>query len=566
MGNEPSKVKNWRVLLVNPVLPPSFWSFTETNRLLGTKALMPPLGLITVAALLPRSWSFRLVDLNVRPLEESDWQWAEWVMIGGMMAQHSGVLDLISEARRRNKPSVVGGPYATSFPDEVLAAGCDFLVKGEGENTLPLFLAALESGQTRGVFENSLKPEMTASPVPRFDLLDLNAYSSFSIQTSRGCPFECEFCHIIVLHGRKPRYKEPGQILAELEAILQLGWRGEIFIADDNFIGNKSRAKAILERLIPWNRSRGEPFGFIAQTSVNLGQDKELIDLMTAANFGRVIIGIESPDTDVLDRAQKQQNIQHPLRESLHNINRNGLEVIGSFIIGFDGEKSGAGERIVALVEDTAIPVVMINILQATPFTSLWERLQREHRLRDVPDGDAIAGAMNFIPTRPEAEILAEYVAAWDQLYEPARFYDRAHRYILERRPTRRALGIEEPVDTVVPIPPIRRKTGRATVEAAWLWLRAVVSRHPFSLWRLVFDTWRRNPSRIWQFIVLCTVGENMFGARDHISHAFQPIFKAGGWALGHKPQPGSELQACVAGPLASDAEKLPSGPVLEDG
>ena len=561
MENEPSKAKSWRVLLVNPVLPPSFWSFTETNRLLGTKALMPPLGLITVAALLPKSWSLRLVDLNVRPLEERDWQWAEMVMITGMMVQRSGVLDLISEARRRNKLSVVGGPYVTSFPDEALAVGCDFLVRNEGENTIPLFLAALESGQTRGVFENTQKPEMMASPVPRFDLLDLDAYSGLSIQTSRGCPFKCEFCHITVLHGRQPRYKAPGQVLAELETILQLGWQGEMFIADDNFIGNKLHAKAILDALIPWNRSRGEPFVFGTQTSANLGQDKGLIDLMTAANFSHVFVGIESPDTDVLKRAQKQQNVQHPLSESLHNINRNGLSVIGSFIIGFDGEKSGAGGRIVALIEDTAIPIAMINILQAAPDTPLWDRLQREHRLRDISDGDSVVGMMNFIPTRPEAEIMAEYVAVWDRLYEPSRFYDRVHRYILERRPTRRALGVEEPVDTLVAIPPKRYRAGTITVLGALLWLRAVVSRHPFRLGRLVFEICRRNPSRVWQFLVLCVMGENMFGVRDHINQALQPIFKAGGWVLGREPQPGSDLHARVASQQASGAEKLLSGP-----
>lgn len=521
MENKPSKAKNRRVLLVNPALPPSFWSFTETNRMRGIKALLPPLGLTTVAALLPKSWSLRLVDLNVRPLEESDWQWAELVMITGMMVQRSGVLGLIAEAKRRGKLSVVGGPYATSFPDEVLATGCDFLVKNEGENTIPLFLAALESGQTRGVFENAQKPDMTASPIPRFDLLDLDAYGSLSIQTSRGCPFECEFCDIIILYGRKPRYKTPGQILAELEAILQLGWQGEIFVADDNFIGNKLRAKSILDTLIPWNRSRGEPFSFGTQASVNLGQDKGLIDLMTAANFSYIFVGIESPDTEVLNRAQKQQNVQNPLVESLRNINRNGLGVFGSFIIGFDGEKRGAGGRIEALIEDTAIPVVMINILQAPPNTSLWDRLQREHRLRDIPDGDSIAGAMNFTPTRPEAEIVAEYVAAWDRLYEPSRFHDRVHRYILEMRPTRRALGIEEPsVGAVVTIPPSRRKNGNLAVLRSLLWRHAVVSRHRFRFWRLVFDTWRRNPSRIRQFFILCALGENMFFVREQIRQA----------------------------------------------
>jgi len=232
------------------------------------KTLLQPLGLITVAALFPQEWDLRLVDLNVRPLTEADWDWAEMVMVSAMLCQKDGMLALIKEAKERGKPVVVGGPYPTSVPDDALTAGCDFLIKGEGETAIPLFLAALAEGQTTGVFESAEKPDMSDSPVPRFDLLDLTAYTSMSVQTSRGCPFECEFCDVIALYGRKPRYKRPRQVIAELEAIYKLGWRGEMFVADDNFIGNKEHARAILNELIPWSMDRRQLH------HANLGQSR----------------------------------------------------------------------------------------------------------------------------------------------------------------------------------------------------------------------------------------------------------------------------------------------------
>ncbi|MCX6899836.1 MAG: B12-binding domain-containing radical SAM protein [Verrucomicrobia bacterium] len=512
--------KNRRVLLVGPALPLSFWSFSETTRLLGMKTLLPPLGLITVAALLPQEWDLRLVDLNVRPLTEADWDWAEMVMVSAMLCQKGGMLALIKEAKERGKPVVVGGPYPTSVPDDALTAGCDFLIKGEGENAIPLFLKALAGGQTTGVFESTEKPDMSDSPVPRFDLLDPAAYTSMSVQTSRGCPFECEFCDVIALYGRKPRYKRPRQVIAELESIYKLGWRGEMFVADDNFIGNKEHARAILNELIPWSMDRRQPYSFITQTSVNLGQDKSMIDLMTEANFSHVFVGVESPDEDVLAMTHKRVNIVNPLVESLSNINRNGLTVIASFIIGFDGEKKGVGNRIKALVEAASIPVVMVNLLQAGPHTKLWDRLKKEGRLLHIPAGVS-EDKINFIPTRPETEIMSEYCDLWDCLYDPVRFYERAHRSILEMRPTRWALGIkgrDSPV-TEAPVQLVPDKFGRNTLAVLRriLWQRGVLAPYRRKFWKLVIDAYRRNPSRIRKFFILCATAENMFPLRKVI-------------------------------------------------
>ncbi|MFA5193048.1 MAG: radical SAM protein [Verrucomicrobiia bacterium] len=516
MNNAATMRKN--VLLVAPAFPLSFWSLSETTRLLGMKTVLPPLGLITVAALLPQTWTFRMADLSVRPLTEADWDWAEIVMVSGMLSQRDRMLALIKEAKSRGKMVVAGGPYPTTLPEEVQAAGCDFIIKGEGENTIPSFLAALMQGQTKGVFECAEKPLMSDSPVPRFDLLDPAAYSTMSVQTSRGCPFNCEFCDVIILYGREPRYKKPEQVIRELEAIYQLGWRGEVFIADDNFIGNKEHARAILNELIPWSKRRHEPFSYITQTSVNLGQDKGMIDLMTEASFSHVFVGVESPDESVLAKTNKRVNITNPLIESLNSINRNGLTVIASFIIGFDGEKKGVGKRIEDLVEAASIPVVMVNFLQAAPNTQLGIRLKKEGRLLHIPEGVPEA-RMNFVPLRPEAEIVAEYLEVWDHLYDPVRFYERAHRYILEMRPTRRALGIKQrefpPATT--PIQLVAQKYNRNSLAVFWriLWRRVILAPYRLRFCKLALDAYRRNSSRIKRFFIFCAAAENIFSLME---------------------------------------------------
>ena len=427
-----------RSLLVCPELPLSFWSFRKSCRLMGKKTVNPPLGLLTVAALLPSEWELRLADLNTRSLTKEDWQWADLMLISAMYIQREGLLALVKEAKHRGKTVVVGGPYPTSLPEAALEAGCDFVVRGEGENTIPLLLEAMRGGQTR-VIENHEKPDMTTSPIPRFDLLRLDDYNALTIQTSRGCPFDCEFCDVVNLFGRKPRYKTPKQVIAELETLYRLGAEGMVFICDDNFIGSKKHARALLQELTPWSKNRGEPFVFMTQASVNLGHDPEMIDLMTRANLNEVFIGIESPDEKVLATSRKYHNIKNPLLESLNNIKRQGVMVMGSFIIGLDGETKGAGQRICSFMEQTAIPMAMLGVLQAPPHSSLWNRLEREGRLRrDVGNDGGTFSAINYEPDRPEAEIMQEYADAWDYLYEPSRYLARAYRYYLAMRPARR--------------------------------------------------------------------------------------------------------------------------------
>lgn len=484
-----------RVLLLYPRFPKSFWSFDKTLELVGRKALLPPLGILTVAALLPQEWEYRLVDRNVKPETAADWDWAELVIVSGMIVQKDDLLYSIREAKRHGKLVAVGGPYVTSVPDAAREAGADFLVLDEGEITLPMLVEAIARGETSGTLTSKGdKPAVTETPVPRFDLLDLEAYSDMSVQFSRGCPFQCEFCDIIVLYGRKPRTKTPAQMLAELQALYDLGWRGPIFMVDDNFIGNKRNVKLLLRELAPWLAERGYPFRFTTEASVDLAQDSELIELMVASNFNGVFLGIETPDTDSLSLTKKHQNTRHPLVEAVGMINRAGLRVMAGFIIGFDGEKPGAGQRIVDFVEVTSIPQAFASMLQVLPNTALWHRLHKEGRLIEGNDEAPInqTKLLNFIPTRPIAEIAREYVEAFWQLYEPSRYLARVYRHHLQMQS-----------------PPFKRpfKFPKWHILLALLticWRQGVKRSTRWQFWRQFVGILRHNPSFFEYYIVNC--------------------------------------------------------------
>ncbi|MGA7935499.1 MAG: radical SAM protein, partial [Kovacikia sp.] len=349
-----------RILLLYPLFPKSYWSFEKALELVDRKVMLPPLGLVTVAAILPQEWEYKVVDRNIRAVTEAEWEWAEMVILSAMIVQREDFLDQVQEAKRRGKRVAVGGPYATALPQEAETVGADYLILDEGEITLPMFVAAVQRGETTGVFRSDgNRPDVTTTPIPRFDLLELDSYDSMSVQFSRGCPFQCEFCDIIVLYGRKPRTKTPQQLLAELEELYRLGWRRAVFMVDDNFIGNKRNVKLLLKELKPWMKEHNYPFRFNTEASVDLAQDQEMMDLMVECNFNAVFLGIETPDESSLTLTQKYQNTRDSLAESVEAIARSGLRVMAGFIIGFDGEKTGAGDRIVRFVEQTAIPMAM---------------------------------------------------------------------------------------------------------------------------------------------------------------------------------------------------------------
>jgi len=500
-----------RVLFIYPVFPSSFWSFDKTIELLGRKALLPPLGLATIAAMMPQEWEFKLVDRNVREITEAEWQWADMVMLSAMIVQQDDLREQIAEAKRRGKPVAIGGPYPTAFVNECEASGADYLVLDEGEVTVPMFLEAMARGEKTGIYRSDgVKPDITGTPIPRFDLLQLDQYSEMSVQFSRGCPFLCEFCDIIVLYGRKPRTKNPSQILAELQVLYDLGWRRSIFMVDDNFIGNKKNVKVMLNELLPWMQAHNYPFTFSTEASVDLAQDQELMDLMVQCNFGAVFLGVETPDTESLALTKKSQNNRDPLTESIAKISRSGIRIMAGFIIGFDNERKGAGQRIVEFVEETAIPTAAYSMLQALPDTGLWKRLITENRLLEGMGGDVNQTTlMNFVPTRPMEEIAREYVKGFWDLYDPKRYMKRTLRHYMQLK---HGKFPKKPSNN-------RKKLDKAGRNALLkiIYRQGVLRETRWLFWKQLVQMLRHNKKGIGSYLSTCAQAEHFLSYREMV-------------------------------------------------
>ena len=428
-------VDTCKVLMIFPRFNTnSFWNYRATCELKGARYPAAPLGLITVAALLPRSWEARLVNRNTETLGEADLEWADLVMTGGMLFQQPDTLRIIEMCRMRRKPVVVGGPDATSTPEIYNRA--NFQVLGEAEEIMKDFVAAWRSGAERGVFRAPMgQTDVTKSPTPRFDLLKLEDYLHVGIQFSRGCPFNCEFCDIIELYGRVPRTKSNEQVLAELDALYALGHRGHVDFVDDNLIGNKKALKKFLPDLQRWLNKRKFPFEFTTEASINLADDPELLRALSAANFFGIFVGIESPDTDTLVLMRKKQNTRRSLQESISRIYSAGIGVFAGFIVGFDSENASIADAMIECIEDTAIPVCAVGLLYALPATQLGRRLLREGRLfsgYDGPspedEGDQCTAGLNFETKRSRRDVLADYRAVLDAVYDPAAYFGRVRR------------------------------------------------------------------------------------------------------------------------------------------
>ncbi len=472
----------------------------------GLKAVIPPLGILTVAALLPSDWDIQFYDRNVELEPDSAWAWCDMVILSAMLVQRPDFQFLIQKANRLGKKVAVGGPYPTSIPEDAISYGADYLVLDEGEMTVPLWLAAIAQGAPAGTFRSAEKPDVTLSPPPRFDLLRRDAYFMMAVQFSRGCPFNCEFCDIITLYGRKPRTKAPEQTLAELQILYDLGWRGSIFIVDDNFIGNQRNVKQFLRSLIPWMAEHHYPFTFMTEASVNLADDEELLQMMAEAGFFSVFLGIETPDQDSLTVTKKVQNTRSPLVEACQKINQAGLLIYAGFILGFDGEKAGAGDRIQAFVDQTHIPQPMLGILQALPHTALWERLKKEDRLKQ--DAGSMLGdqntLMNFEPTRPIDEIAEEYVSGFWNLYEPSQYLKRCLQQCL-------SIGLQHQKQTMrFPW----HKGLRLLAQVVWYQgiCRPSIRRQ---FWQQLFEILRQKPKMLAPYIGLCAAGEHFWEYRE---------------------------------------------------
>jgi radical SAM superfamily enzyme YgiQ (UPF0313 family) len=403
-------------------------------KIAGAKYPAPPLGLLTVAALLPASWEIKLVDENVEGLTDDHLAWADVVMTGGMLPQQEGVLRLLQRAHARGKPVAVGGPDPTSQPEVYKEA--DYLVLGEGEVTIPLFLADLKQGARAGVYEAEEKADMARAVVPRFDLIKFSRYMHVGVQFSRGCPYNCEFCDVIELFGREPRTKTAGQILRELQYLYDLGYRGHVDFVDDNLIGNRKEVVAVLRAMRDWQDERRYPFFFSTEASLNLAKDETLLTLMEDNDFRYVFIGIETPEEHILDKTSKHLAVNVTVGEAIKTISSYGMIVNGGFIIGFDNEDESTARNLISCIQDTGICMAMVGTLYALPNTQLTRRLEREGRLLSdgstLVDGghdvDQTSSGLNFVPSRPCLDILRDYVQVLEHIYTPKNYYARVAR------------------------------------------------------------------------------------------------------------------------------------------
>src|SRR3989441_8673150 len=411
-----------KVLLVNPEFPDTYWSFRHALPFEGKRCAFPPLGLLTVSAMLPQSWERRLVDLNVQPLKSSDIEWADMVFATAMLVQKESLRDVVRRAKTLGKRVVLGGPYVTTTIEDLPEA--DHIFLGEAETTLPLFIEDLARGEAKRTYQAAERPPLSETPMAHFQLANLKRYSAMSVQYSRGCPFSCEFCDIIEIYGRVPRTKSNQQMLAEFDALYDLNWRGTVFIVDDNFIGNKKNVRLLLPDLAKWQKEHGYPFSLITESSLNLADDEALLANMRDAGFHRVFIGIETPVAESLVEAQKSQN-RGDLLGSVKKIQSYGMEVMAGFIVGFDNDPLDIFERQIDFIRKSAIPVAMVGLLNALPDTQLWKRLEREGRLLGEATGNNTECEFNF-KTRLDPDLLIRgYQRIMRTIYSPREYYER---------------------------------------------------------------------------------------------------------------------------------------------
>ncbi len=478
------------ILLVYPKFPDTFWSFKHALRFIGKKAVSPPLGLLTVAAMLPADYHVRLVDLNISALRSSDLAWADYVFLSAMIVQQDSVHRVIAQCNAAGVPIVAGGPLFSSrreaFPE------IDHLVLNEAELTLPRFLADLQAGHPYHTYASTDYADIQTSPSPRWELADLRRYATMPLQYSRGCPFDCEFCDVTALLGHRPRLKTVSQVLSELNTLKKLGWKDSVFFVDDNLIGNKRYLKTeLLPALIDWQRQHG-PMAFNSQASINLADDPVLIDMMARAGFDTVFIGIETPDSAALMECNKRQNVNRDLLLDIRRIQAAGIQVQGGFILGFDHDDPSIFQRQIDFIQSSGIVTAMVGLLQATPGTRLYHRLKTQNRLRDHSSGNNVTASTNVVPLMDPEVLRQGYARVLRTLYSPRGYYRRLRTFLHNYQ-----------------TPAVRSRF-------RWQYLLAfprslvvlgVLGRERFHYWRLLFWTVRHRPRLLSTAVYLAIVG-----------------------------------------------------------
>ncbi|MFW6171916.1 MAG: B12-binding domain-containing radical SAM protein [Planctomycetota bacterium] len=422
-----------KILLVYPATPETFWSFNYVLRFVSKRAAFPPLGLLTIAAMLPAEWELKLVDENVNRLTDDDLRWADYVMLSAMIVHKTSVLKIVDRCHRLGTPIIAGGPLFTTghsaFPD------IDHFVLGEADELMPRVVEDMRQGTVRHMYEASSRPDISRVPSPRWDLIDMRKYVTMSVQFSRGCPFDCEFCDIIVMNGRVPRTKPPAQLIAELEELRLRGWNGTVFLVDDNFIGNKRKAKVMLRDLIQWRTRTRAKMEFMTEASANLAHDAELCDLMVRAGFKKVFVGFETPSLESLKECRKMQNCGQDLVETVKTLQRAGLEVMGGFIVGFDSDPMDIFQRQFEFIQRSGVATAMVGLLTALPETRLYRRLTEEGRIEADSTGNNTEATFNFRPRLDPDFLVNGYRELMKELYQPGNYYRRIRTFLENHKP-----------------------------------------------------------------------------------------------------------------------------------
>lgn len=418
-----------KILMVYPETPDTFWGFKNALKFVSKKASEPPLGLITVAAMLPADWQLKLVDMNVSSLKDKHILWADYIFLSGMIVQINSFKDVIRRCNILGRKVIAGGPLATTQYSDIL--GVDHFILNEAEITLPLFLHDLEAGNPKHIYTSNEFPNLDITPSPRFDLLEMNKYATMDIQYSRGCPYDCEFCSITLLNGHRPRVKSASQFLNELQNLYNLNWRGDVMIVDDNFIGNKRLLKnELLPALTKWVKDKNYPFKFITEASINLADDDELTSMMIEAGFTGVFVGIETTNESSLIECGKSQNLKRNLTDSINKLHNKGLIVSGGFIVGFDNDPANIFEQMINFIQKTGIVTAMVGLLNAPTGTKLFNRLKSEDRLLENFTGNNMDGTINFVPIMPYHELINGYAKVIKTIYSQKEFYNRVRTFL----------------------------------------------------------------------------------------------------------------------------------------